>query len=95
MTDQAQNSDEVRRRRILFRATHRGSHETDLLVGGFVRDHIDRFDPAELDTIEEIMELLDADLADWLTGRKPIPDALRSPMLEAIRAAALKRASGA
>jgi antitoxin CptB len=95
MTDHVQNSDEVRRRRILFRATHRGSHETDLLVGGFVRDHIDCFGPAELDAIEEIMELLDADLADWLTGRKPIPDAVRSPMLEAIRAAAFKRASGA
>ena len=95
MTSHAPSGDEVRRRRILFRATHRGSHETDLLVGGFVREHLDAFTPAQLDAIEEIMELLDADLADWLTGRRSIPDAVRSPMLEAIRAAALKRAPGA
>ncbi len=80
MTDQ-------RRRRILFRATHRGTHETDILVGGFVAARLE----AELDAVEEVMELPDADLADWLTGRRPIPTDVDTPMLQAIRAAALAR----
>ncbi len=29
---------------------------------------------AELDALEALMELPDAELADWLTGRLPIPD---------------------
>jgi antitoxin CptB len=82
------NSDH-RRRRILFRATHRGTHETDLLVGGFVASRLDAFTDAELDAIEAVMDLPDVDLADWLTGRLPIPPAANSPMLQAIRAAAL------
>jgi succinate dehydrogenase flavin-adding protein (antitoxin of CptAB toxin-antitoxin module) len=28
------SSGDIRRRRLLFRATHRGTHETDLLIGG-------------------------------------------------------------
>jgi len=77
-----------RRRRILFRATHRGTYENDLLVGGFVRARIAVFTDAELDALEEVMELPDAELADWLTGRRPIPAEQDSAMLRSIREAA-------
>ncbi len=84
MHEKSHSPVEIRRRRLLFRATHRGTHETDLLVGGFVASRIDRMDEAEMDALEEVMELPDADLADWLTGRLPIPDAVDSPMLRAM-----------
>ncbi|WP_419731253.1 succinate dehydrogenase assembly factor 2 [Lichenicola sp.] len=80
-----------RRRRILFRATHRGTHETDVLIGGFVTPRIAGFSDAELDAIEELMELPDVDLADWLMGRLPIPPESDSPMLRAVQAAARSR----
>jgi len=74
-----------RRRRLLFRATHRGTHENDLMAGGFVRVHLAEFDPAELDALETLLDLPDTELADWLTGRIPLPtDA--SPMLVRMRA---------
>ena len=88
MTENSFSTDEVRRRRILFRATHRGSHETDLLIGGFVRARLADFTATEMDELEEIMELPDTFLADWLTGRLPIPDDVNSPVLRAIKAAA-------
>jgi antitoxin CptB len=81
---------DVRRRRILFRATHRGTHENDLLVGGFVAARVAAMSEAELDAIEEILEMPDVLLADWLTGRVAIPPDVETPMLLAIRAAALK-----
>jgi len=77
-----------RRRRALFRATHRGTHETDLLVGGYVVSRIDHFTDADLDALEALLDLPDPDLADWLTGRVPMP-ADAPPMLHAMRAAAL------
>lgn len=81
-------SDEPRRRRILFRATHRGTYENDILVGGFVRRRLAAFTAAELDAIEAVMEHPDAMLADWLTGRQPIPAEADSPMMQAVRQAA-------
>ncbi len=95
MTENSLPTDDVRRRRILFRATHRGSHETDILIGGFVRARLPDLSTAEMDALEEIMELPDTDLADWLTGRRPIPPAADSPMLRAIREAALLGKPGA
>ncbi|MBU6499776.1 MAG: succinate dehydrogenase assembly factor 2 [Rhodospirillales bacterium] len=90
MTDPALPETDLRRRRLLFRATHRGSHETDLLVGGYIAARIDSFTDAEMDALEEIMELPDVDLADWLTGRRAVPAEADSPLLRAMRAAALR-----
>ena len=72
---------DARRRRLLFRATHRGTHETDLLIGGFVAARIHDLTDAEITALEDVMELPDPDLADWLTGRLPVPDEFASPML--------------
>ena len=78
---------DARRRRLLFRATHRGTHETDILIGGFVAARLSGFSDGELGEIEEVMELDDVDLADWLTGRRPLPD-LATPMLRRMAIAA-------
>lgn len=77
-----------RRRRLLFRATHRGTKENDLLIGGFVRARIGTMTEEQLDALEAVMDLPDTDLADWLTGRSPIPAQADSPMLRAMRDAA-------
>lgn len=75
----------VRRRRILFRATHRGTHETDLLIGGYVAPRIALMSGAEMDALEVLLELPDPDLADWISGRLPIPAEHDSPLLRAMR----------
>ena len=92
MTETNIHSSENRRRRLLFRATHRGTHETDLLIGGYVSARLHALSDADMDALEELMELPDTDLADWLTGRLPIPAQYDSPMLRALRAAAQERA---
>lgn len=74
-------SQDPRRRRLIFRASHRGTHETDLLVGGFVAAMIGAMDEAELDDLEAILELPDVDLFDWLTGRRAVPGEAASPLL--------------
>jgi antitoxin CptB len=80
-----------RRRRVVYRAQHRGTYENDLLIGDFVKARIAGMTEAELDEIEAVMEFPDAELADWLTGRRPIPGHADSPMLRRIRQAALER----
>lgn len=86
MTDPA--ALDARRRRVLYRATHRGTHENDLLIGGFVAPRIGAFTEDELTQLEAVLELPDPDLADWLTGRRPVPDGAETSMLRRIRGAA-------
>ncbi|UFN50709.1 succinate dehydrogenase assembly factor 2 [Roseomonas sp. OT10] len=71
-----------RRKRLLFRAWHRGTREADLMIGRFVAERIAGFSEAELDELESVLELPDVDLADWLSGRRPIPAEHATPMLE-------------
>jgi antitoxin CptB len=82
MPDEPETELSPRRRRLLFRASHRGTKEADLMIGRFVADHIASFAEAELDELEAVLELLDVDLADWLSGRREIPAEVRTPMLD-------------
>ena len=77
-----------KRRRLLYRATHRGRQETELLIGGFVAARIWGFSENELVELEAVLELPDPELADWLTGRAPIPEAIESALLWQMRDAA-------
>jgi antitoxin CptB len=75
----------VRRRRLLYCATHRGTHENDVLIGGFVAPRIEDFTEAELDALEILLDQPDPELADWLTGRRPIPAEADTPMLRRMK----------
>ena len=76
---------DTRRRRLLFRATHRGTFENDLMIGGFVQAHLSSLSEADLDALEAVMEIPDTVLADWLTGRAPIPPEQETAMLRRMR----------
>jgi len=76
---------DTRRRRLLYRATHCGTFENDLMFGGFVRTHLAAFGEAELEALETVLEIPDNDLSDWLTGRRPIPPEFATPMLLRIK----------
>jgi antitoxin CptB len=84
MTEPATPLD-ARRRRILYRATHRGTHENDLVIGGFVSRRIGAMDETALAALELLLELPDPDLADWIAGRRPIPPEHDGPILRAMR----------
>ncbi len=85
MTEPEPASLDVRRRRLLYRATHRGTYENDILLGGFVQRHIRSVSDSELAALEALLEVPDNELADWLTGRLPIPPEAETPMLLRVR----------
>ncbi|GAB3593538.1 FAD assembly factor SdhE [Acetobacter peroxydans] len=82
---------DARRRRLKFRANHRGTFETDILIGGFVEDVADTLSAAELADMEAILEMPDPDLTDWLFGRLPLPEEKATPMLRRMVAACRAR----
>lgn len=43
------------------------------MIGGYVRAHLGTFTDTDLDALEALLEWPDVDLADWLTGRRPMP----------------------
>ena len=55
-----------------------------MLIGRFVAAHIDALTETDIAELEELLEYPETLLADWLTGREPIPDALDSPLTRAM-----------
>jgi antitoxin CptB len=64
---------ETRRKRLLYRSWHRGTRESDLILGRFAAAHLDGFDEAQLDRYEALLECADADLYDWVADRASPP----------------------
>jgi antitoxin CptB len=60
---------EIRRKRLLFRSWHRGTRESDLILGRFADTHLAGFDEAQLDRYEALLDCADADIFDWVSGR--------------------------
>lgn len=64
-----------RKKRLLYRATHRGTREADRLVGGYVEAHLSVLDSEAVGALELLMDESDVDLVNWIMGRaQPLPD---------------------
>ena len=65
---------ERRRRRLRYRAWHRGTREADLILGRFADAHLSGFGEAELAAFEALLERPDPEIFDWIHGTAPVPD---------------------
>ena len=77
---------DARRRRIHFRAWHRGMREMDLILGQFSDARIADLSEAELDEFETLMEEPDRDIFMWLTGEAETPREFDTSLLARIKA---------
>ena len=75
---------ETRIKRMRFRAWHRGMQEADLVYGRFADKNLPTMTDEELDQFDELLELLDQDVLDWVMGREPIPAAFDWPLTRAM-----------
>jgi antitoxin CptB len=75
MTGTSRSSDglDARRRKLLYRAWHRGMRETDLIMGRFADASIEQLAAAELIEFEQLMEVPDRELLAWITGEADVP----------------------
>ncbi len=77
---------DTRRRRLRFRAWHRGTREMDLLMGRFADSELGALPEAEIDELERLMEAPDRDVFSWLTGELDLPGNYDTPVFHRIRA---------
>jgi antitoxin CptB len=64
---------DTQRKRLLYQSAHRGTKESDLLLGAFAHAHLASFGAAQLERYEALLDESDKDLFDWITGRAAPP----------------------
>ena len=55
----------ILKKQIIYRATRRGSKEMDLLLGNFVKEHIDKFSVNELKDLAKLLFIEDEIIYKW------------------------------
>lgn len=77
---------DVRRRKILFRAWHRGMREMDLIMGRFADAEIGDLSEEDLGEFERLIEVTDRDLLGWITGEIDLPSNYDTPLFRRLKA---------
>src|SRR5690606_29822233 len=77
---------DVRRRKILFRAWHRGMREMDLIMGRFADAEIGDLSEEDLTEFERLIEATVPDLLGWITGEIEAPSNYATPLFRRLTA---------
>ncbi len=58
---------------LLYRSIHRGCKETDILVGKFAQNKLQKLNDKELELFENFIIQDDANIYDWILNKTPCP----------------------
>ena len=86
MSESSETNDARRRKRLRFRAWHRGIREADLILGPFADAELQQLGETELDAFEALLAVPDNDLHDWFIGRAEPPPSFDLALIARIRA---------
>ena len=75
------DSNDALRRRLLYRSKQRGWLEMDIMLGNWAAKNLGRLDEEQLKQFQQIIDLENPDLFQWLTGQAAIPDELDNALL--------------
>jgi antitoxin CptB len=84
-TDDTGATLDVRRRRLRYRAWHRGMRETDLITGRFADEMIPHMTEDELAEFERMLEIPDAELLAIVMGQLAVPASHDTALLRRLR----------
>jgi antitoxin CptB len=73
---------DVVRKKLRFRAGHRGFREMDLFMEAFADRYLGAFGDRELAEFERILDIPDQDVYSWITGQAAPPEGARSQVLD-------------
>lgn len=76
---------ENKRKRLIFRANHRGTKEMDILLGTFANRHVPEFDEDQLTQFDRLLEENDPNLYNWITGKEDAPESIKNNVLEILQ----------
>ena len=56
---------DILKKKIIYRSMHRGTKEMDLLLGNFVKKHIDKLNDIELNDLAKLLFIEDEIIYKW------------------------------
>ncbi len=73
-------------KRLTYRSWHRGCKETDLVLGTYCTQNLERLSETDMQRFEHFLDEDDAEIWAWLTEKTPCPKPQYEPLLAELRA---------
>jgi antitoxin CptB len=81
----------IRCRRLLFRCWHRGTQESDVILGSFAETFLESLDSSQLSRFEALLDCTDPDLFDWIFGVSNPPPEHDHDVMQLLRSFCIER----
>ena len=75
---------ETLRKRIFYKATHRGMQETDKIIGGFAEQELEKLSKDYLYDFDKLLDVPDVDLLNWILGNEEVPESFDNEIFRLI-----------
>jgi succinate dehydrogenase assembly factor 2 len=76
---------DVKRKRLMYKSTKRGTLENCILLSKFAKNHLAALDEEELKTFDKLLSEDDWDIYYWCVGRTPVPEVYKGRMFDLLR----------
>ncbi len=76
---------DLRRKRLRYRCSHRGTRELDLIFARFADAHLSRLNPDQLDLLEALLANPDPEIYRWISGGAPVPAAFDGEIMTLLK----------
>lgn len=80
-SDKTTDISNVLRKKLRFRAWHRGTREVDLIMGHFADQALVGLGLPELKQFEALLDAPDLEVFGWVIGRDPVPAAHQNTVM--------------
>lgn len=83
--------DEIRRKRLIYRAKQRGWLEADILLGSWAKENVGRLTDDEMTQFEAVLQEETIDVFNFVSGKDELPERLaKLPVMHQLQAYAKK-----
>jgi antitoxin CptB len=82
---------EIHRKKLLFRAGHRGTKEMDMLLGNFTDKYIKLFDEVELDMLSDLLDCEDDLIYKCLLDKESAPTLIDNRVFHLLKDTAINK----
>ncbi len=76
---------EHRRKKLKFRAWHRGIKEMDLILGRYADEHLEQMSSIQMDQFSKLLKQADDEMYKWVSGAKDVPEEFDNEIMKTLK----------
>lgn len=74
-----------RRKKLKYRAWHRGTKEMDLILGNYADVHLEQMSNEQMDQFSNLLNQADDEMYTWISGASEVPAEFDNEIMKSLK----------